>query len=592
MTSQVFYRKWRPQVLAEVVGQEHVTRTLLNALANERISHAYLFCGPRGTGKTSTARGLAKAVNCLTDGKGEPCNTCDMCTAITEGRAMDVIEVDAASNTGVDDIRSLREKVNYAPNQARYKVYIIDEVHMLSTSASNALLKTLEEPPPHVIFILATTETHKLLPTILSRCQRFDFHRLSQNDVINKLAHICESEGITIEPEALRFIARAATGSLRDAENLLQQLTTYHGSEIGLAQARALLGISDDWRARELLKNIVDNDIAAGITTINSVNSDGLDLRQFNRELIGYLRALLLIKTGSKETLDLPDEDISELKELAGRSSLDRILKAVKQFGELDLKIDNYSTLPLEMALVDCAMPVSEETRPPAHRAEPAPAAAKTTPARQPSPQPEKPVTSESTAASISVPPAPAEKVAETPQPTAPVSAPPASGPPVEEKPEPEAPVSTSAASGQPVTEKPQPAKITPATAAKKETVQPATAIEESPLAAGSDIEQLRQNWSRIINDAPDGMGRTPTAALLRSAKLLSLKDDTVMVSFKFSYHKEKMDSIDNQKIADKIVSSFLGRPCRVCCVYEHENNHLVKAALGMGAQIINTEEA
>jgi len=172
MTSQVFYRKWRPQILAEVVGQEQVTQTLLNALTNERISHAYLFCGPRGTGKTSTGRILAKAVNCLTNqGKGEPCNSCEMCQAITEGRAMDVIEVDAASNTGVDDIRGLREKVNYAPNQAHYKVYIIDEVHMLSTSASNALLKTLEEPPPHVIFVLATTEAHKILPTVLSRCQ-------------------------------------------------------------------------------------------------------------------------------------------------------------------------------------------------------------------------------------------------------------------------------------------------------------------------------------------------------------------------------------------------------------------------------------
>ena len=172
MSPQVFYRKWRPQTLADVVGQEPTTQTLLNALRQGRVSHAYLFCGPRGTGKTSTARILAKAVNCLTSGKDEPCNTCAMCQAITEARALDVIEIDAASNTGVEDIRDLREKANYAPNQACYKVYIIDEVHMLSNSASNALLKTLEEPPPHIIFILATTELHKILPTILSRCQR------------------------------------------------------------------------------------------------------------------------------------------------------------------------------------------------------------------------------------------------------------------------------------------------------------------------------------------------------------------------------------------------------------------------------------
>ncbi len=274
MASQVFYRKWRPQLLSEVVGQEHVTHTLLNALAGERISHAYLFCGPRGTGKTSTARGLAKAINCLTNGKGEPCNTCEMCRAITEGRALDVIEVDAASNRGIDEIRDLREKVNYAPNQARRKVYIIDEVHMLTKEASNALLKTLEEPPPHVIFILATTEAHKLLPTILSRCQRFDFHRHTQANMVTKLSLISKSEGIDIEPEALKLIARSATGSMRDAENLLQQMMTYYGNKINLKQAQSLLGISGDQRARELVKHIINQDIAAGIATINNVNSE------------------------------------------------------------------------------------------------------------------------------------------------------------------------------------------------------------------------------------------------------------------------------------------------------------------------------
>ena len=356
MASQVFYRKWRPQTLTDVVGQEPVTQTLRNALSSGRISHAYLFCGPRGTGKTSTARILAKAVNCLTNGNGEPCNTCEMCRAITELRALDVIEIDAASNTGVDDIRSLREKVNYAPNQARYKVYIIDEVHMLSNSASNALLKTLEEPPSHVIFILATTEVHKILPTILSRCQRFDFRRLSQADIISKLNHICQGEDIHIELEALQLIAKSATGSLRDAENLLEQLTTYYGSEIALQQVQAILGITGDWRARELVKHIVNNDISAGVTTINNVNSDGLDLRQFNRELVEYLRGLLLIKTGSDEAVDLVAEDIVELKDLAARASLEQILRAVRLFGQLELGFDNYPTLPLELALVDCAL--------------------------------------------------------------------------------------------------------------------------------------------------------------------------------------------------------------------------------------------
>jgi DNA polymerase-3 subunit gamma/tau len=535
MASQVFYRKWRPQLLSEVIGQEHVTQTLLNALASERISHAYLFCGPRGTGKTSTARGLAKAVNCLTNGRGEPCNTCDICQAITEGRALDVIEVDAASNRGIDEIRDLREKVNYAPNQARYKVYIIDEVHMLTKEASNALLKTLEEPPPHVIFILATTESHKLLPTILSRCQRFDFHRLSQADVVTKLSRICESEGINIAAEALRLIARAATGSMRDAENLLQQMTTYYGNEINLPQVQDILGISSDARSKELIRHIVNNDISAGVATINNVNSDGLDLRQFNRELVEYLRVLLLTKTGSNDSVEMTKEDIKELKNLADRASLNQILKAVKLFGQLELDIDNYSTLPLELALIDCSLPETEEKE-------------------------EKPQIKPESGANKATPKVTKHAPEQATQP--------------EETKIPEPPPLVS-----------EPADT------QKIITSAAESTKTSPLEVGNEIEQIRLNWSKIINDAPNGMGKTPAAALLRSAKPLSLEDDTIVISFKYSYHKEKMDNLDNQKTAEKIVSGFLGRSCRVQCVYEHENNHLVKAALRMGAQVIEPEE-
>jgi DNA polymerase-3 subunit gamma/tau len=522
MASQVFYRKWRPQTLAQIVGQEPVTQTLSNALNSGRVSHAYLFYGPRGTGKTSTGRILAKAVNCLTNGKGEPCNSCDMCRAITEGRALDVIEVDAASNRGIDEIRDLREKVNYAPNQARYKVYIIDEVHMLTKEAANALLKTLEEPPPYVIFVLATTEVHKVPPTILSRCQRFDFRRISQADVISKLARICSTEGISLEPEGLQLIAKSATGSLRDAENLLEQLTTYYGTKIELHQVQAILGITGDQRAKELVGHMVNNDIAAGVTTINSVNNDGLDLRQFNREVVEYLRELLLIKTGSEEAVDATAEDIAELKELAARTSLAQISKAIKLFGQLELGFDNYSTLPLELALVDCAQPqVGERERP----------------ATQPQYEPPKPVK----------PASPTKPLPVKPEPTA----------------EPKA--------------EPPKAKGIPAT----------------PPELHNEIERLRLNWRQVIEQAPENVKRTPAIAILRSAgvKPVAIEGDTVVLAFKYPIHKDKMETAENQQVAKEIISNFLGHPCQVRCIYEPEDNHLLQAALKMGAQITSVEE-
>jgi DNA polymerase-3 subunit gamma/tau len=523
MASQVFYRRWRPQTLAEVVGQEQVTQTLHNALRSGRVSHAYLFCGPRGTGKTSTGRILAKAVNCLTNGKGEPCNTCPICEAITEGRALDVIEIDAASNTGVDNIRDLRERANYAPSQAQYKVYIVDEVHMLSTSASNALLKTLEEPPPHVIFILATTEVHKVLPTILSRCQRFDFRRLSQTDIVAKLTQICQREGIHIKPEGLRLIARSATGSLRDAENLLEQLTTYYGPEIEPRQVQAILGITGDQRAKELVKHIINNDVSAGMTTINNVNSDGLDLKQFNRELVEYLRGLLLVKTGSDEAVDFTAEDIAELKKIAAKAPLPQILNAVKLFGQLELGFDNYSTLPLELALVDCVLSSAEEEE-----------------SQAPSYESRQPVEA---------------------------APPPATLPPPK-----------------PPTAEPEPVSALAPEAAE-------TAI--TPPEPGGELEHLRQNWKQVIAQAPESVKRTPAMAFLRSAgvKPVAFEDDTVVLAFRYPLHKENMEKPENQKIAEEIMSNFLGHPCHVRFIHQPEDDHLLRAALKMGAQIIDVEE-
>jgi DNA polymerase-3 subunit gamma/tau len=368
--SEVFYRKWRPKNLDEVVGQEAVTQTLRQAVYLGRVAHAYLFCGSRGTGKTSTARILAKAVNCISPEDGEPCNQCHICMSINEGRALDLIEIDAASNRGIDDIRNLSDKIRFSPNEARYKVYIIDEVHMLTEQAFNALLKTLEEPPEHAIFILATTEAHKVPLTIISRCQRFDFRRIPLERMVAKLAEICHEEGVEAATEALQLIARTSNGGLRDAENLLEQVVVSYGSPITEDNVRDLLGLGGDEMALELVSYIVNKDVREGITTINQVTGQGNDLRQLHRATMEYLRAVLLLKTSAGAPLGFTEEVLARLQSLADTATMGHLVHALKTFAGVDMRRDSSSPLPLELALVESSgdppVKVVERQSPPA----------------------------------------------------------------------------------------------------------------------------------------------------------------------------------------------------------------------------------
>ena len=555
--AEVFYRKWRPKSLSEVVGQEAITKTLKQAVAQGRIAHAYLFCGTRGTGKTSTARILAKAINCLSPQDGEPDNECHICVGINEARSLDLIEIDAASNRGIDDIRELSDKVRFSPNESRYKIYIIDEVHMLTEPAFNALLKTLEEPPAHAIFILATTEAHKVPLTIISRCQRFDFRRIPIERMVAKLADISAQEGIEVSGDALRLVARMANGGLRDAENLLEQVAVSYGSRISEDDVRQLLGLGGDEIALELVNHVMGRSVKDGIATVNGASEQGTDLRQLLRGTLEYLRALLLIKTGAGANFGYSDEIMGRLNGLAADAPMERLVRALRVFAGVNMRRDAASTLPLELAVVESAIelePVVAAAAPPAYSA-PRQAAPRQAAPRQAAPRQAAPA-SRPTPQGYRQPARPAYQ-----QPAASAAA--ASG----------------AAGGQ----------------------NPSGGDAPSEPAA-----RLAHQWNMIANELRFVGTRLKLGAMLRSAREREVAGDTIILRYPSRSNVERMqqelDNPESKRALYDVIASAMGSKYEVEVALSNGGNgagarrasqtsHLVQAAQAMGARVTGERE-
>jgi len=508
MAAQALYRKWRPRTFDEVVGQEHVIRTLRNALTSGRVHHAYLFAGPRGTGKTTTARLLAKAVNCLAPEAQRPCNECAICQAINEGRLLDLIEIDAASNTGVDDMRELREKVGFRPNEARYKVYVIDEVHMLSNAAFNALLKTLEEPPPHAIFVLATTESHKIPATVLSRCQRFDFRRIPVSQIVDRLVWMTEQEHIEANREALALVARQATGSMRDAESLLDQLASFEAGGITADEVRAALGTGANEAVMQVGEALAAGDVAQGLSVINIAIDEGADPRQFARQIVEHLRALLLLKLKSGVVLAHVPEDVRpQLEAQAADFSLQALVGAVRLFNQAaaESKGGWQPQLPLEMAFIEAAQP-TEAGNPTPDRPSPPPRS---------SPSPPKRHSSASHAKSSS----------------------------------------TSTRSASPV------ASQTPSVVNELEPAHD----DREPVDGSLTPETLRGRWPDFLNALrPRNL---PLEALMRSCEPLAVEGDAVILGFTHDFHRSRVEEDQNRQDVEDVLAELIGQRYRVRCV-------------------------
>jgi DNA polymerase-3 subunit gamma/tau len=562
MPTEVLYRKWRPQRFADVSGQNVVTRTLINALASHKVSHAYLFSGPRGTGKTTTARLLAKAVNCEKNDKdakkspGEPCNECASCKAFGEGSALDLVELDGASNRGIDDIRELRDNANYMPmgGASAHKVYLIDEVHMLTEPAFNALLKILEEPPAHIVFILATTDTHKVPATIVSRCQRFEFKRIPLTAMADRLAYIASQEGIDVPREGLEVIARSATGSLRDAINLLEQICDSYGKQASLEAVREGLGLIADERAAQLALQALRGDFAGGLATIGAVRDDGLDLRQFQKEVVLRLRELLLVQSGAETEGQWTPEQVAEMRASIEGVAHEPLVRALRAFGLADLRADPLSPLPLELALADATMSPAAPSRAdvPAD-ARPMTRPAVPPPARPQAAAPQRPATPPARAAASTdrVPAdlrkdlrnASAEEIARMLGSKAPVI------PPAVDEPEPdETPAATPA--------------VANGNGAPHHTIEPLPGV--GATGGGADLSTLVAQLRQLARPRSVKLD----ALLNGSCEAVSWQDGVLTLGFfEDKFHKKGVEDGANRRVYEELASQILGAPVSIRCI-------------------------
>lgn len=537
--SQALYRKWRPHLWDEVIGQEHVVQTLRNAVRHGKVGHAYLFAGPRGTGKTTTARLLAKAANCLAENLAvRPCDKCDHCQAVNDNRFLDLIEIDAASNTSVDDVRELRDKINYSPSQGRFKVYIIDEVHMLSTAAFNALLKTLEEPPPHAIFILATTEVHKIPATVLSRCQRHEFRRIAVKEIIGQLMLLAEKEGIQADEEALTLIARQATGSMRDAISLLDQLSS-SGEKISLEFSQMVLGTATSQMVMALVEAILNRAAADGLNCIHQALDAGSDPRQFARQVVDYLRGLLLISLGKSKPVDVGSDLKRQMEDQARQFSQPHLVETLRLFNAAasEMRSGWQPALLLELALAE-SIGASNKVE---HPRELLPVFADDDLTLATSSQPQ------------------GGKNAIKPQPPA-----------------------NAVQITRPVGQSDAPAQM------------------PSPTATASiELGEITRNWQQI--KALVKRHRTQTEALLNSSKPLGIKNGVLVLGFQTDLLKTKMEANDNREIVRAAIRQVTGKDVPVACVVSAKTGSLptdldidgdgmVGTALNLGGQIVHKE--